>query len=65
MLDPQVSPEEITSRKVEMGLKIGLLLHQLFLNRGATDIVLVILLSTAMVDLAELIAPGAAWWRWG
>ena len=39
VLDPQVSPEEIKSREVELGLKAGLLLHQLFLNSGATDIV--------------------------
>ena len=30
MLDPQVSPEEIKSREVELGLRVGLLLHQLF-----------------------------------
>ena len=41
MLDPQVSPEEIKSREVELGLKGGLLLHQLFPNSGATDIVFV------------------------
>ena len=41
VLDPQVSPEEVKSRKVELGLKIGLLLHQLFLNSEATDIVFV------------------------
>ena len=40
-LDPQVSPEEIKSREVELGLKVGLLLHQLFPNGGATDIVFV------------------------
>ena len=39
VLDPQVSPEEIRSREVELGLKVGLLLPQLFLNSGATDIV--------------------------
>ena len=39
VLDPQVSPEEIESREVELGLKVGLLLPQLFLNSGATDIV--------------------------
>ena len=41
VLDPQVSPEEIVNREVELGLKVGLLLPQLFLNSGATDIVLV------------------------
>ena len=39
MLDPKVSPEEIKSREVELDLKAGLLLHQLFLNNGAMDIV--------------------------
>ena len=38
-LDRQVSPEEIRSREVELGLKVGLLLLQLFPNGGATDIV--------------------------
>ena len=41
MLDPQVSPDEIKSREVELGLTVGLLLHQLFVNNGATDIVFV------------------------
>ena len=39
VLDPQVSPEEIKSREVELGLTVGLLLRQSFLNSGATDIV--------------------------
>ena len=30
-LDPQVSPEEIKSRETELDLKVGLLLHRLFL----------------------------------
>ena len=30
--DPQVSPEQIKSREMEQGLKVGLLLPQLFLN---------------------------------
>ena len=47
VLDPQVSPEEIKSREVELGLKAGLLLPQLFLNSGATDIVFVTLSRTA------------------
>ena len=38
-LDRQVSPEEIRSREVELRLKVGLLLLQLFPNGGATDIV--------------------------
>ena len=37
-LDPQVSPEQIKSREVELGLKVGLLLHRLFFNSRATDI---------------------------
>ena len=38
VLDPQVSPEKIKSREVELGLKAGLLLLQLFPNGGAADI---------------------------
>ena len=41
LLGPQVSPEKIKSREVELGLKVGLLLLQLFPNGGATDIVFV------------------------
>ena len=48
MLDPQVSPEEIKNREVELGLKIRFLLPQLFLNSGATDIVFVTLFRTAV-----------------
>ena len=48
MLDPQVSPEEIKSREVELGLRVGLLLPQLFLNSGATNIVFVTLFRTAV-----------------
>ena len=40
-LDPQVSPEEIKSREVELGSKVGLLSHQLFLNSGGTETVFV------------------------
>ena len=29
VLDPQVSPEGIKSREAKLGLKVGLLLHQL------------------------------------
>ena len=47
VLDPQVSPEEIKSREVELGLKVGLLLPQLFLNSGATDIVFVTVLHSS------------------
>ena len=32
-----VSPEEIKSREVELGLRVGLLLLQFFPNGGATD----------------------------
>ena len=42
-LDPQVSPEEIMSREVELGCE-----SWLFLNSSATDIVLVTLPSTAV-----------------
>ena len=48
VLDPQVSPEEIKSREVELGLKVGLLLLQLFPNGGATDIVFVTLFCIAV-----------------
>ena len=37
-LDPQVSPEEIKSREVERGVKVGLLLLQLFPISGAMNI---------------------------
>ena len=48
VLDPQVSSEEIKSREVELGLKVGLLLRQLFSNSGSTDIVFVTLFRTAV-----------------
>ena len=41
MLDPQVSPEEMKSREVELDLRVGLLSLQLFPNGGAMDIVFV------------------------
>ena len=41
VLDPQVSPEEIKRREVELAQKVGLLLLQLLLNCSGTDIVLV------------------------
>ena len=47
VLDPQVSPEEIKSREVELGLRVGLLLLQLFPNGGATDIVFVTVLHSS------------------
>ena len=43
MLDPQVGPEEIKNREVELGWRVGLLSLQLFPNGGATDIVFVTL----------------------
>ena len=55
MLDPQVSAEEIKNREVKLGLKVGLLLFQLFLNSGATDIVFVTLFRTA-------VATAIAWY---
>ena len=48
VLDPQVSSEDIRSREVELGLRVGLLLRQLFPNGGATDIVFVTLFRTAV-----------------
>ena len=48
VLDPQVSPYEIKRKEVELGLTAGLLLHQLFVNNGATDIVFVTLFRTAV-----------------
>ena len=47
VLDSQVIPEEIKSREVELGLKAGLLLLQLFPNGGATDIVFVTVLQSS------------------
>ena len=43
----EVSPEEIKSREVELGLRAGLLLLQLFPNGGATDIVFVTVLHSS------------------
>ena len=44
----KVSPEEIKSMEVELGLKVGLLSLQLFLTGGATDIVFVTLFRIAV-----------------
>ena len=44
----EVSPEEIKSREVELGLRVGLLLLHLFPIGGATDIVLVTLFCIAV-----------------
>ena len=57
VLDPQVSPEEIKNREVELGLRVGLLLLQLFPNGGATDIVFVTLFCIA-------VGTAIAWFRW-
>ena len=43
----EASPQEIKSREVELGLRVGLLLLQLFPNGGATDIVFVTLFCIA------------------
>ena len=48
VLDPQVSPEKIKSREVELGSTAGLLLLQLFPNGGAMDIVFVTLFRIAV-----------------
>ena len=48
VLDPQVSPEEIKSRKAELGLRVGLLLLQLFPKCAARDIVFVTLFCIAV-----------------
>ena len=48
VLNPQVRPEEIKSREVELGLRVGLLLLQLFPKGGATDIVFVTLFCIAV-----------------
>ena len=48
VLDPQVSTEEIKSREVELGLRVGLLLFQLFPSGGAMDIVFVTLFCIAV-----------------
>ena len=48
MLGPEVSPEKIKSREVELGLRAGLLSLQLSPNGGATDIVFVTLFRIAV-----------------
>ena len=48
VLDPQVSPEEIKNREVELDLKVGLPLYELFFNSGATDFVFVTLFCIAV-----------------
>ena len=52
VLDTQVSLQEIKNREVELDLKVGLPLYQLFFNSGATDIVFVTLFRTA-VEIAN------------
>ena len=44
----EVSPEEIKSREVEPGLRVGLLSLQLFPSGGATDIIFVTLFCIAV-----------------
>ena len=48
VLDPQVSTEEIKSREVELGLRVGLLSLRLFPSGGASDIVFVTLFCIAV-----------------
>ena len=47
VLGPQVSPEEIKSREVELGLRAGILSLQLFPNGGARDTVFVTVLHSS------------------
>ena len=47
-LDAFAGPGEIKSREVELGLRVGLLLLQLFPNGGAADIVFVTLFCIAV-----------------
>ena len=64
-LDPQVSPEDIMSREVELS-KLDLFcfeLSKLFVNSGATDIVLVTLSSTAVeTAVAQCTSRSAMAW---
>ena len=48
VLDPQVSPEKIRSREVQLGLRVGLLSLQLFPKGRATDIVFLTLFCIAV-----------------
>ena len=48
VLGPQVSAKEIKSREVELGLRVGPLLLQLFPNGGTTDIDFVTLFCIAI-----------------
>ena len=58
VLDSQVIPEEIKSREALLSLKVGLLLPQVFLNSGATDIVFVTVLhETAITPFRPQIRP--------
>ena len=58
MLNPQVSPEEIKSREVELGLRAGLLSLQLFPNGGATDIVTLFRIAFGTAILRGTVAAG-------
>ena len=60
MLDPQVSPEEIKTREVELGLKIGLFLLLLLPSGGAADIVFVTVLHSSWNSSLFCIAVGTA-----
>ena len=61
VLDPRVSPEEIKSREVELGLRVGLLLLQLFPNGGATDIVFVTLFCDSVLH-SSWDSNCVVWW---
>ena len=59
----EASPEEIKSREVELGWRVGLLLLQLFPNGGATDIVFVTVLhSSRDSNCMVLWSPRSAGW---
>ena len=58
VLDPQVNPDEIKSREEELGLRVGLLLHQLFLNSGATDFVFSVETAVAWYSSCYAMASG-------
>ena len=61
-LDPQISPEEIMSREVELQ-KLDFLRFGWFLNSSATDIVLVTLPSTTVKQQLRCALVAAQWRR--
>ena len=61
VLDPQVSPEEIKSRVVELGMRVRLLLLQVFPNGRATDIVFVTVLHSSCQLGQQLRGGGGRW----